>query len=93
MFLSTLATLTEEKQMTFAIRNLSVLAYAHGFTQWHYREFSDSVEEMNKSAYITDAHDMLAVGDMITVSCPEGIFQRAVIWSVEDCVILAPLIA
>ncbi|MCX6783337.1 MAG: hypothetical protein NTZ20_05135 [Candidatus Levybacteria bacterium] len=79
--------------MAFQIRNLSVLAYANGFTHWHYREQADSVREMNKSSYFTDAHDMMVVGDMLTVSCPEGVFQRAVIWRAEDCVILAPLLA
>ena len=78
--------------MAFQIRNLSVLAYANGFTHWHYREHSDSVRDMNKSAYFTDAHAMMTVGDMITVSCVEGVFQRAIIWSAKDCVILAPLL-
>ena len=78
--------------MAFEIRNLSVLAYANGFTQWHYREYSDNVTDINKSSYFADAHDMMAVGDMLTVSCVEGVFQRAIIWSVKDCVILAPLL-
>lgn len=70
-----------------------ILAYANGFTHWHYRKNSDSVQEMNKSEYFVDAHDMMKIGDMITVSCPQGVFQRAVLSSTRDAVILAPLIA
>jgi hypothetical protein len=78
--------------MAFQIRNLSVLSYANGFTQWHYREYSDTVTEINKSSYFIDACDMMASGDMITVSCVEGVFQRAIIWSDKGGVIVAPLL-
>ena len=30
--------------MAFAIRNLSVLAYANGFTLWHYKSGSDRLQ-------------------------------------------------
>ena len=30
--------------MAFAIRNLSVLAYANGFTLWHYKAGNDRLE-------------------------------------------------
>ena len=30
--------------MAFAIRNLSVLAYANGFTLWHYKAGRDPLE-------------------------------------------------
>ena len=32
--------------MAFAIRNLSVLAYANGFTLWHYKAGKDRLEQV-----------------------------------------------
>ena len=33
--------------MAFAIRNLSVLAYANGFTLWHYKSGKDSLDAIS----------------------------------------------
>ncbi len=47
-------------------KNLSVLAYANGFTHWHY--ITDSfIEKCLYSLYFDEAFDMLCEGDMITV--------------------------
>ena len=54
--------------MAFTIRDLSVLAYANGFTQWHYKAKNDSLAAVNGENYFSDASDMLATGDMIVIS-------------------------
>jgi hypothetical protein len=66
--------------MAFAIRNLSVLAYAQGFTLWHYRGHVPtlaatvvepaSAEEARAPGFFDAASDLLAVGDMVLVSTP-----------------------
>jgi hypothetical protein len=66
--------------MAFAIRNLSVLAYAQGFTLWHYRASVPTLagavvppalpEEVEAPGFFDGASDMLAVGDMVLVSTP-----------------------
>ncbi len=48
--------------MSFAARDLSVLAYANGFTLWHYTTADDAV---TAAGYFNDASDMLRVGDVI----------------------------
>jgi len=58
--------------MVFAIRNLSVLAYANGFTLWHYKAGKDRLETVARPNFFADAADMLAVGDMIMVSAADG---------------------
>jgi hypothetical protein len=59
--------------MAFAIRNLSVLAYANGFTLWHYNAgTADSGPAANEPGYYAEAGDMLTGGDMIMVSHPGG---------------------
>ncbi len=66
--------------MAFAIRNLSVLAYAQGFTLWHYRAHVPTLagelippaspEEVSAPGFFDSAADMLAAGDMLLVSTP-----------------------
>jgi hypothetical protein len=64
--------------MAFAIRNLSVLAYAQGFTLWHYRGNLPTLgatlvepaelAEVRAPGFFDPAADMLAQGDMLLVS-------------------------
>jgi hypothetical protein len=58
--------------MSFAIRNLSVLAYANGFTLWHYKAAADAQATVGAPFYFNDAGDMLTVGDMLMVSAADG---------------------
>jgi hypothetical protein len=58
--------------MAFAIRNLSVLAYANGFTLWHYKAGRDRLDQVGKLDFFADAADMLAEGDLMMVSAVDG---------------------
>ena len=57
--------------MAFTIRDLSVLAYANGFTLWHYKAGMDSLADVACDDYFADASDMMAAGDMILISAPK----------------------
>lgn len=50
--------------MAFSSKNLSVLAYANGFTLWHYTTV-DLATDVDTSGYFNDATDIVRVGDMI----------------------------
>jgi len=56
----------------FAIRNLSVLAYANGFTLWHYRAGKLRCDDVAADGFFNDARDMVAAGDMIMVSTTDS---------------------
>ena len=58
--------------MAFAIRNLSVLAYANGFTLWHYKAGRDQLEQIETRDFFADASDMLAEGDMMMITAADG---------------------
>jgi len=58
--------------MAFSMRNLSVLAYANGFTLWHYKSGSDPQASVGEAGFFDDAGDMLAAGDMMMVSACDG---------------------
>ena len=58
--------------MAFAIRNLSVLAHANGFTLWHYKEKNRPIVIVGQDDFFVAAHDMLMVGDLIIVNAING---------------------
>lgn len=58
--------------MTFSIRNLSVLAYANGFTLWHYRAGTEPSAAAAAPGFFTDAADLLRAGDILMISGADG---------------------
>ncbi len=58
--------------MAFSLRNLSVLAYANGFTLWLYKTGADDQSCVAAPGFFDDAGDMLAGGDMLMVSARDG---------------------
>jgi hypothetical protein len=58
--------------MAFSVRNLSVLAYANGFTLWHYKTAAEDRADIGQDGYFDEAGDMLAGGDMMMVSARDG---------------------
>jgi hypothetical protein len=73
--------------MTLALRNLSVLAYANGFTLWHYKAGKDRLDQVS----FADASDMLGAGDLIMVSAADGARILCVTLSEKEKVLVAPL--
>ncbi len=69
--------------MAFNIANLSVLAYANGFTLWHYKT-PDAPANMAGPGYFNHVSDMFHVGDMVlcnlgvgTTAARNGVFAVA----------------
>ena len=58
--------------MEFTVRNLSVLAYAQGFTLWHYRAPNVRLAVLEKLGFFNNAADMFAQGDMLMMSGCDG---------------------
>lgn len=50
--------------MAYDAQNLSVLAYANGFTLWHYAT-PDPASDVDDAGYFDEAVDMLRTGDMV----------------------------
>jgi hypothetical protein len=57
--------------MAYKSSDLSVIAYANGFTLWHYTT-PDTAAAVDTSGYFDDAADMLRVGDMILANTGSG---------------------
>lgn len=50
--------------MAYISNDLSVLAYANGFTLWHYAT-EDAAADVDTSGYFNDAAEMVRVGDIV----------------------------
>ncbi|CAA7619545.1 conserved hypothetical protein [Magnetospirillum sp. LM-5] len=50
--------------MAYQSKDLSVLAYANGFTLWHYTT-ADTAASVDTAGYFNPAVDMLRAGDII----------------------------
>lgn len=68
--------------MAYNQHNLSVLAYANGFTLWHYGTADDGVN-LIAPGYFNAASDMLRIGDMMLANCTIGRATGAVIITVS----------
>ena len=53
-------------------RSMSVLAYAQGFTLWHYKAGAAGLADTVGNGFFDTASDMLAVGDMVLISARDG---------------------
>lgn len=75
----------------FKIRNLHVMAYAGGFTNWVYNDPKAESFSVMLEDFFKPARDMVKNGDIITCVIEEGTFQRYV-KIVQDKVFLMPLL-
>ena len=57
--------------MSYQSKNLSVIAYANGFTFWHYMS-EDKATEVSAPDYFNEAGDMLRVGDVLLSNLSVG---------------------
>lgn len=57
--------------MSYNAQDLSVLAYANGFTLWHYRT-SDAANVVDNQGYFDEASDVFRAGDMILANVGAG---------------------
>lgn len=59
-------------------RNLSVIAYANGFTLWHYTT-GDEIKEVEDLSYFTKVWTLMNTGDIIIINCADGAHFRQII--------------
>lgn len=57
--------------MAYRAHDLSAIAYANGFTLWHYRT-GDSPADVDNAGYFNEASRMLRVGDFILLNAGQG---------------------
>ena len=67
--------------MAYKAQNLSVIAYANGFTLWHYRTTKDTFAAIDTTGYFDEASEMLRVGDAMYVTDSTGTTAQVFVMS------------
>ncbi len=80
--------------MAFQNKDLSVLAYANGFTSWHYIT-ADAPTEVIAPGYFNGAADLMRAGDLLTINAGYGAapanFMLSVTSNSQGVPVVAPL--
>ena len=56
--------------MAFQNKNLSVIAYANGFTLWHYAA-NETLETIATAGYFNNVQTLMNVGDIVLVNASD----------------------
>ncbi len=81
--------------MAFQNKNLSVIAYANGFTLWHYAA-AETLSAISASGYFNNVATLMNTGDIIIINASDGTTIQAVtvtsgVVTVSDIVIISEL--
>lgn len=57
--------------MAFQNKNLSVIAYANGFTLWHYAS-EDKIAAISASGYFDSVKTLMNIGDVIIINASDN---------------------
>ena len=69
--------------MAYQSKDLSVLAYANGFTLWHYTT-ADAATAVDTAGYFNAAADMLRAGDIIIANVDSASAPKAGLFLVSQ---------
>ncbi len=58
--------------MAFSNKNLSVIAYANGFTLWHYKSTTDASATVLGTGYFNSIASIANAGDMILLNASDA---------------------
>lgn len=58
--------------MAFQNRNFNVIAYANGFTLWHYSSSEETLEEIEQDNYFGFVYTLVNSGDIIIITGKTG---------------------
>lgn len=76
--------------MAFQNRNMSVIAYANGFTLWHYK-CDEPLSEIMKPDFFAPIWTLCAVGDIIIINADDSTCMRKICLVADKTVRLAEL--
>lgn len=76
--------------MSFANRNLSVIAYANGFTLWHYAA-NEPLSEITAKNYFSPVCTLMNNGDIVIINANKDTALRKVSMTGKDDVRLEAL--
>jgi len=57
--------------MSFQNKNLSVIAYANGFTLWHYAA-NETMATISASGYFNNVRTLMNIGDIVIINASDN---------------------
>ena len=64
--------------MAFQNKNLSVIAYANGFTLWHYASSDEAIADITASGYFDSVKTLMNPGDIVIINANDKTGIRTV---------------
>lgn len=58
--------------MAFQNKNLSVIAYANGFTLWHYASTTETMTTISASGYFDSVKTLMNNGDIVIINASDN---------------------
>ncbi len=58
--------------MAFQNKNLSVIAYANGFTLWHYAATSETMTAITANGYFDNVKTLMNAGDIVIINASDN---------------------
>jgi hypothetical protein len=58
--------------MAFQNKNLSVIAYANGFTLWHYSGVTETLSTITANGYFNNVKTLMNIGDIIIINASDN---------------------
>ena len=58
--------------MAFQNKNLSVIAYANGFTLWHYASVKETMSTITVNGYFNSVRTLMNIGDVIIINASDN---------------------
>lgn len=58
--------------MAFQNKNLSVIAYANGFTLWHYSSAFETLATITANGYFNNVKTLMNIGDIIIINASDN---------------------
>lgn len=75
--------------MAFKNKNLSVIAYANGFTWWHYVANEDTLAEITADNFFNNVKTLINTGDVIIVNAIDGTCQAVFVLNTNTIKLLS----
>ena len=64
--------------MAFQNKNLSVIAYANGFTLWHYSSASETLATVTANGYFNNVKTLMNIGDIVIINGSDSTVIKAI---------------
>lgn len=71
--------------MSFKNKDMSVIAYANGWTMWHYKTSQDTLQDIvDNREYFSNLYTLMNVGDVVYMETKDRIISQVAVIRVGE---------